>query len=185
MKTRESIEELHELVNDQGRQLDELHRQIQELRVNLNVKPKNRSVLLAEELKDKMLQDKSQAFIEGRDLFSIHDMLMVAEYYIKQEGLTAHGVYGDENTRKRLLSRKLVESGLFRRMVGQEHIPGEAGIVKPSNRKHKVIVSGRFKKYEAMTQNHLYNELRKQEDKAIAAVEERSKAEVAKEVSFL
>ena len=195
MKTTERVTELEALVGDLQRQMKESQRQLAEVRKKLNIKTDDKCISFAEEVVKRMEAQGDHPFMRNRGLYNTDDLLNMVTQLFGEEQLASYGVRGEVNSRKRSLCTKLVNSGLFMRLKGQQYVSA-AGFegAKPYSRKYTVIVANDFKKYTNMTQNKLYDEMKRQEQAAIDAVEEeimepareaQKKAEVAKEVSFL
>lgn len=194
MKTTERVTELEALVKDLQRQMKESQRQLAEVRSKLKLKTDDKCIGFAEEVVKRMEAQGDHPFMRNRGLYNTDDLLNMVTQLFGEDELASYGVRGAVNSRKRSLCTKLVNSGLFMRLKGQQYVSavGFEG-VKPYSRKYTVIVANDFNKYTNMTQNQLYDEMRRQEQAAIDAVEKeivkprqaQKKAEVAKEVSFL
>lgn len=185
MKQSERIEKLEQTLVDLQRQMTDVRKEMK-----MSVAPVPARASLAYKIAERIAQLKRVGKVpEGRDLFSTEDIEALAQGVSDSDLMFRY----DSNTVRRLLSKQLVDSGLFTRFTGQQHQSGynygDGEEFKRRNIKHRYFCVGRGTKYKRMTQNQMFKEYTLQEkenDRLVSMIEHQKKiAPVANDVSFL
>jgi hypothetical protein len=147
-------------------------------------------LVFAREVKDVLKKNAHKSLIEDRTLFStkhmhtiIHELMWDKQDIHQLECRSVfrvskyHKDYTKLNVELRTMCKRLVNSGLFTTMKGQQYVPVDPHDInsKPSTSRNTIIIVSDFKKYRDMSASALGGIAKKQQDKALYLLNKRTK----------